>query len=406
MNAEQVAAFDKVKLRKNVLLTGAGGTGKSFVLKHVIKWCREQAIEHAVTASTGCAAYLISGRTIHSYLGIGLADKPASDIASYVLSRKPFIANKLRKLDLLIVDEISMINDQLLEKIDEYLRIIRKCNDPFGGIQLVLCGDFAQLPPTNGRFCFKSPIWKKSQIEIVVLQEMMRQTDDLRFQKILSDLRWGICTKETLAILEGLKNTEFDTNNGIVPTILYSKNINVDDINEKQYTKLVDDGAKQEAYPTKYSPLGKMWATSIKVPEKVMVCAGAQVVLTWNLSQDEGLINGSRGVVVSVSKLGPVVRFVNGMERLIEYVSIHQEDDKNLQISFMPIRLAYALTIHKSQGMTLDAVVLDLGKSIFEYGQAYTALSRTRRLENIKITDVRASSFKTHADVHNFYKKH
>jgi ATP-dependent DNA helicase PIF1 len=182
-------------------------------------------------------------------------------------------------------------------------------------------------------------------------------------------------------------------------------NVDVDSINNGKYNELIQNGADNRTYNTITSVAGKSWALSLKIPDKIDVCIGAQVVLTWNVCQDDGLINGSRGVIIDFDINGPVVRFVNGQERTIEYTKIIDQDDPTLAISFMPIKLAYALTIHKSQGMTLDAVVLDLGDSIFEYGQAYTAISRVRNLASIKIVDVKRKSFRTHKDVLEFYNK-
>ncbi len=400
MNSEQTYAYERAQTRNNIFITGAGGCGKSYTLQKIIKWAKERNIEYAVTASTGCAAYLIQGRTIHSYLGIGLAKKSAKELADYIRWKKPAIFSKLRVLEMLIIDEISMINAELFDKISEFLSIIRGSSKLFGGVQLILCGDFAQLPPTDGKYCFLAKSWK--QIETITLKIMMRQNKDQRFQQMLEELRWGLCKKDNLLILKSLKNNEV-SNNGIIPTILYSMNVDVDAINNGKFKELIDSGADNRTYITSTSVAGKSWALSLKIPEKIDICIGAQVVLTWNVSQDDGLINGSRGIVTGFDVTGPVIRFVNGQERVIESVKIIDEDDPTMKISFMPIRLAYALTIHKSQGMTLDAVILDLGDSIFEYGQAYTALSRARNLESIKLIALKKSSFKTHKDVLEFY---
>lgn len=404
MNKEQLEAFDLVKKGKNLFITGAGGVGKSFLLSHIVQWAKDKGLEIAVTASTGCAAYLIQGRTIHSYLGIGLAKKSARELADYVRWKKPFILSKLKALQILMIDEISMINDELFEKISEFLSIIRGCALPFGGLQIILCGDFAQLPPTNGKYCFLSKEWIRSKIEMKTLTQLMRQSDDDRFRRILEELRWGICSKETKMVLQSLKNTKL-RKNGIIPTILYSMNVDVDSINEHKYSELIEAGAEQMCYKTTFSVPGKAWAASIKIPEQINLCVGTQVVSTWNMSQDNGLVNGSRGVVTSVTKRGPMVRFTSGLEALIEPMKVIQDDNETSWISFIPLKLAYALTIHKSQGMTLDAVVLDLGDSIFEYGQAYTALSRARSLDTVRIVSFKKSSFRTHEDVMKFYGK-
>lgn len=405
MNSEQLEALELVKKGKNIFLTGSAGTGKSYTLQNIIQWARSQYLEFSVTASTGSAAYLIRGRTIHSYLGIGLGQKSSQELYEYIRSKKPFIANKLRKLNILIIDEISMIDNVLFDKISEFLSLIRKNKKPFGGLQIILSGDFAQLPSITGKYCFLSDTWNNANIKVVTLKTLVRQNNDDIFKNMLEELRFGKCTKESLEILKNLSKKEFT--HDIIPTILYSLNQDVEKINEKKYKELLLSGAKEKTYKTTYSKNGysKEWSTSIKIPEFINLCIGAQVVLTWNISQEDGLINGSRGIITGMDKLGPKVKFSSGQELIIEHFKIVQEDNSDCWVSFMPLKLAYALSIHKSQGMTLDAVQLDLGSSIFEYGQAYTALSRVRDLNSIKILDVKAESFKVHKDVLLFYSQ-
>jgi ATP-dependent DNA helicase PIF1 len=327
------------------------------------------------------------------------------ELANYVRTHKKYLLRKLCCLKLLIIDEISMIDADLLTKISEFLRIIRQSTLAFGGVQIVLCGDMTQMSPVRGKYCFHSPEWSAANIEVVELTEIIRQDKDKRFRDMLEELRWGMCNKEHLRVLKSLKHTKFK--NGIEPTILYSINADVDAMNASKFQALVDNGAVAKSYKTKYSSnaASKAWAAAIKLPDELVLCEGAQVVLTWNLSQDTGLVNGSRGVVTELTATGPRVRFMCGTEVIIDHLKMTQDDDDETWLSFIPLRLAYALTIHKSQGMTLDAIVLDLGESIFEYGQAYTALSRARNLESVRVLSVKASSFKTHKDVLEFYGK-
>lgn len=405
MNAEQQAAFNEVQKGSNIFLTGSAGTGKSFTLNAIVRWARSKGLDVAVTASTGCAAYLLSGRTIHSYLGIGLAKKSAKELYDYIKHKKPFILSKLRSLDVLVIDEISMINEELLSKISEFLGLVRGSSKAFGDIQIILSGDFAQLPSIEGTYCFHSKEWKRAAIITHNLVVLMRQNNDERLREILEELRWGMCSNNTIQTLTGLKHTKFPS--GIIPTVLYSMNVDVEKVNNKKFTALLEKGADHRTYKTTYAPHVhvKEWASSIKIADAIHLCVGAQVVLTWNLSQADGLINGSRGVVTHVTDKGPKVKFTSGVDVVIEPYKIVQDDNPDSWISFVPLKLAYALTVHKSQGMTLDAVVLDLGDSIFEYGQAYTALSRVRNLESIRILNVKAKSFKTHKDVLAFYGK-
>lgn len=406
MNKEQKAAFEEVKKGRNIFITGNAGTGKSFTLEHIIKWARDEKKHIGVTASTGSASYLIRGRTIHSYLGIGLAKKSASELAEYVKYKKPFIVKKMKTLDILMLDEISMINSELLDKIDKFLSIIRGSSKPFGGIQIILCGDFCQLPPIEGKYSFNAECWSNAKIKTISLTEQMRQNNDETFKLILEELRWGVCSDANYKKLRSLKNTKIS--HGIIPTILYSMNIDVDKINTDKFKLLIENGAKTHIYKTKLSSSNistKFWVDSYKIPETLELCVGAQVMLTWNISQDDGLINGSRGIISELTTLGPRIKFVNGNEVIIESFKLKSEECEDIWVSFMPIKLAWASTIHKCQGMTLDAVVIDLGKSIFEYGQAYTALSRVRNLDSVVILDISKKSFKTHKDVLEFYGK-
>ena len=406
MNTKQQHAFDTVVAGKSIVLTGPAGTGKTFTLKAIIKWTRVNRKTIGVTASTGLAAFLLQGRTVHSFLGIGLATKNAETLALHVQKRLKETYLKLQKLDILIIDEISMIDAELFTKISEFLCIIRGVhNQPFGGLQLILTGDFCQLPPVNGKYCFQSDIWKALDIDIVILEELTRQSDDKVFQDILQELRWGDCSAKTYKVLQGLKETSFD--NGIMPTRLFPINVDVDKINQKEYASLVEHAGPQDikVFQTKYSshPQTQTWCNSMKVPEKVEVCIGAQVMVTCNVRED--ILNGTRGVVVGFSEDGVVIQIVDGTRTLIEFMKIACEDNDKMHCSLIPLKLAYAISIHKSQGMTLDAVEIDLGSNVFEYGQAYTALSRAKTLASIKLLDVRKKSFKTNPLVKEFYSE-
>lgn len=404
MNTKQQHALSLVQSGSNVLLTGPAGTGKTYTMKHIISWAKENGKKVGTTASTGMAAYLLQGKTMHSFLGIGLATKPAAALAAYVKNKNPALFARLRMLDIFIVDEISMVNDQLLDKVSDYLAILRDRRDePFGGVQIILCGDFCQLPPVDGKFCFLSSSWEKAGMKVCILEELVRQSDDAVFQSMLQELRWGVCSKQTLQTLKALKTATFAE--GVTPTKLYSINVDVDKINNNEFDKLVAEHGKQPAeYPTTYSanPQTTTWCKSIRVPEKVALCEGAQVMITWNIGSD--IVNGTRGVVTVMTPEGPYVRLKNGEQVLVEYIKITSEDNDTVFCMFMPLRLAYAISIHKSQGMTLDAVEMDLGESIFEYGQAYTALSRARTLDSVRIAKVKASSFRTNPLVKKFYQ--
>lgn len=410
MNDEQKRVLDFVKTGKNILIVGAAGTGKSFTLKEIVKWARARMLSVAVTSSTGTSAISIGGRTVHSYLGIGLAQKDAYQLYLNVKRKFPQKVKQLQELSILIIDEVSMISAELLDKISAYLQHIRKSPFTFGGLQVILCGDMCQLPPVNGEFCFLSDTWKQSNFCCVELIKQMRQEGDVKFAEMLNELRFGKCSDETLEILRACRNPNFGE---VKPTDLYSKNINVDVINEREYKKLIDSGAERKIFNTTFSEhkQAKFWAENLKIPEQVDLCVGAQVMLIVNLSVEEGLANGSRGVITGFAEEGPIVLFKNGDQVIIEPWLFEDEnedvDDKGCKIwaSCTPLKLAYALTIHKSQSMTLDAAVIDLGPNIFECGQAYVALSRVRDRESVKIINVLKSSFKTNEKVIQFYNE-
>lgn len=403
LNNKQLEALHNVKIGKNIFITGSGGSGKSTCLKSIINRAQENDINLGVTASTGAAAFLINGRTIHSFLGIGLGNDTALKLASKTLATNELVYTRISTLKILIIDEISMISAELFKKISEYLCIIKKNNKPFGGIQIVLSGDFCQLPPINGDYCFTSDVWKLANIEMIILEELMRQQNDIEFQNILQELRWGNCSESTLEILKSLKDTTFSDD--IVPTKLYSTNINVDKINNIEFEKLLKSGAKKNIYKNKYSKHNdtKKWSESIKQPKYVELCIGAQVLVTYNIDQD--IINGTRGCITSMNTNTINIKLVNNDIVTIPYVKMISAENDKIYVQFMPLKLAYALSIHRCQGSTLDAIEIDIGKSIFEYGQAYVSLSRAKSLKSIKILDVNIKSFKTHPLVKEFYNQ-
>ena len=397
MNTKQHEAFNAFKLGNNIVLTGPAGTGKSFTLHQMFSWADKSHKRCGITASTGLSAFLIGGRTIHSFLGIGLGKKPVDLTAQHVKHKNKPVFTKLLSLDILFIDEISMIDSQLLDYISEFLKIIRNSNLPFGGIQIVLCGDFCQLPPVEGKFCFFANVWKESEFQVIVLEDLIRQDSDIGFQNMLKELRWG-CSNETLQELKKCMATKFAE--GIIPTKLYSTNNNVDNINIAELEKIKKTGAPSATYKSTYVGSSKTWCQHIH--EFVELCEGVQVMCTTNL-QGTDIFNGTRGVVVKLCPTEVHIKLVSGQVVAIPFAKIACLENDKLTVSFMPLRLAYAISIHKSQGMTLDALEIDLGTSIFEYGQAYVAISRAKTLASIRIIDVVSKSFRVHPHVKEFY---
>lgn len=406
LNHEQELAVDAFMSGENIFITGPAGTGKSVTLRKIISSLTQNDRKFGVTSTTGNSAILIGGKTLHSYLGIGLAKDSADDIFRFVRYKLSHVAKKLREIDTLIIDEISMLDDALFDKISKYLCLMRKCDKPFGGIQLVLTGDFCQLEPVVGEYCFKATEWSRLDLKVIKLQQQIRQDGDIEFQEMLSKLRYGRCDDAILTRLKSLKDTDF---NGVIPTILYSKNVDVDTINRVEYLKVLSTGVETNKYSyinhgtSSDKPKIVNWANSLNIPEFVELCVNAQVLVTANIDQKSGIVNGTRGVVVQLKPKSVVIKLVDGSHYEVAYYKNTLVEDPDIALSFIPLKLAYALTIHKSQGMTLDSIEIDIGHNIFASGQAYTAISRAKNLKSVKINNVLKSSFITDPEVLRFY---
>lgn len=391
--------LDTLHSGASVFLTGAAGTGKTTILRQYIA---ETSKTVGVCAMTGCAALLMGGRTLHSFLAIGLATESARDLARNAVYKYKTRAERIRSIDALVIDEISMCSAELLDKVDEYLQILRRDASPFGGLQMIFVGDFCQLPPVRATYAFKAASWRRAAPKVLHLTTNYRQNTDALFQDILERARFGEVTADDANILAATVNNQFPE--GIEPTRLYSLNRDVDRINQESLDALP---GPRVTYGTMYhgtQARSKAWATSMGIPDTVTLCVGAQVMTTVNLDLDLGLANGSRGVITSLHEGYANVKFINGEEHPIGYYRAYLEEDNKVSASYMPLRLAFAISIHKSQGMTLDAVEMDLGRSIFENGQAYTALSRARNLNSIRVIDVVRWAFKTDSEVAEIYK--
>jgi len=400
LNTKQQQAVEAVLNGKNIFLTGPGGTGKSFTIKYIIELLKDK--NYGLTATTGSAAVLIGGQTINSFLGIGLGSGKISDIIKNIISNRS-IYNRILKLDVLIIDEISMLDDALFDKISNVLSDIKSNVDkkladvPFGGIQMIFVGDFCQLAPVKGLYCFLSKLWDKLDMDIIILDELVRQSGDVLFQKILSIVRKGKCTDNIITVLEGLKTTQFAEN--IIPTKLYPINEDVDKINNIEIQRLKDNGNSSVMYKTTCSYGYEKAALNFNVE----LTEKAQIIITRNIDISKGLVNGTRGVIKHLGSEYVIIQDVYNNTHAINYYKDIINKKKATYILHMPIRTSYALSIHKSQGMTIDAVELDLGANIFAYGQTYTALSRAKSLKSIKIINVDKSSFKLNPYVKKFY---
>jgi ATP-dependent DNA helicase PIF1 len=431
LNIEQENALEAIKAGRNIFLTGAGGTGKSHTIRAIVAWGRSVDKRIDVTAMTGCAALLLGlkAKTLHSWAGIGLGrESPASLAESIKRSRKTL--RRWMDCQILIIDEISMMMPELLEKLDFIARRVRrKESERFGGIQLVLAGDFCQLPPVTKStdpdtllFAFQSAIWAALLDETHHLTKIERQPDPA-FQAILTEARMGALSPASITILNSRKGLPWKTDE-IRPTLIFSRNSDVSTINSVNMEALegeevVFKAATVTASGPPSASAGSPSADSdietqltrldLDAPyEPVLTLkVGAQVMLLTNLDQERGLVNGSRGVVLHFSSTGlPVVRFLSIAEPVVvDRATWMLPDNDQVGRAQIPLKVAYAITIHKSQGATLDCALIDIGSNTFEYGQAYVALSRVKSLEGLHIWSLNPAKVRCHPAVAAFYTK-
>ena len=395
-----------------------------------------------ITSTTGISALLFGGTTLHSYLGIGLGNLSVNSLVSKI-TKKHYLKKRWNDLEILVIDEVSMLSPLLFDKLEETARLVRNDNRPFGGIQLILSGDFCQLPCVGeSNFCFEAKSWNTCIDKVVYLDKNMRQKDEV-FQKCLSEIRVGKISEETKNILNQCVNKELENEYGIKPTRFCSTKNTVEKINNSELDKFAETGEFYEydmtvSYTTDSiipKPLLRFMALqdmalqnmasqhtqNIKeiieqtinthkknciAPQVLQICIGAQVMLLCNAYIDQGLANGSRGVVIRFENDLPIVKFLNGNEIEIGYHTweIVEHDKQIMTISQIPLILAYALTIHKSQGCTLDYAEIDLSE-IFEYGQAYVALSRVKELKGLSIRgSINFNKIQAHPKAVEFYK--
>jgi ATP-dependent DNA helicase PIF1 len=420
MDIDQQRAIDLARTGKSFFLTGAGGTGKSYVIRSIVDSLLALGKDSALTAMTGCAALLLGkgAKTLHSWAGIGLGRDPVAAILIKIRKSSKAKKNWLAA-DNLIIDEVSMMTPDLLDKLDEIGRKIRKCDKPFGGLQVILVGDLYQLPPVSKEehnFVFESKVWKEAITEIVNLSTVHRQSDTV-FLKILDEARHGSLSEESLAILQTRKTNEWKRLE-IKPTLLFTRKDAVDEINMTQLKKCPGEDVVYKA-KTVYSPVAfavkptdqeiqweteKMDKACPYMPE-LRLRVGAQVMLLTNKHAEHGLVNGSRGIVEKICdgpEPFPMVKFRNGEVLIIERSSWASEEIEGFNREQIPLSLAYAVTIHKAQGATLDCALIDIGSNTFEYGQAYVALSRVRSLESLYIWDLNPQAFRVHPKVKAF----
>lgn len=382
---QQARALSVLKTGANVFLTGEPGSGKTYVINQYIAWLEAAGLTVAVTASTGIAATHIGGMTIHSWSGIGIKDALTPYDLEHIATREK-VVKRLTSAHVLVIDEISMLDGSVLDMVDTVLRTVRKRAEPFGGVQVVLIGDFFQLPPiTRGgvsvHYAFEARVWPAAQFLTCYLSDQFRQEDELLLG-LLSSIRRNEIEEEHYTLLREQTEIGFPD---IEPTRLYTHNADVDAVNLQKLKELSGSvrSFKMSAIGSKalIEPLIK----SCLSPETLALKEDAMVMCTKN-NFEAGFVNGTLARVTGFDGEFPIVLTSDGRTLTIKPMTWDVIDEGKVRASIeqLPLRLAWAITVHKSQGMSLDAAEIDLSKA-FVYGQGYVALSRVRSLQGLKV---------------------
>jgi ATP-dependent DNA helicase PIF1 len=443
LSPDQTYAYEKFVKKENLFITGPGGAGKTKLVKHLVDYASANGKRYAVCAMTGCAAILLNckARTLHSWSGIRLAKGDKQDIISSVIRNKAAVKT-WRQVDILILDEVSMLSKKVFEIVEEIARVSRLSSLPFGGIQVIFTGDFYQLPPVGSdgdketeQFCFESPVWKTvfKMENHVQLKTIFRQSDPV-YINLLNQIRIGKLDPENSSLLQQYVKREYNAeyHNGSIPTKLYPLRSQADYLNTTMFLKL---GEPERVYEVlkktdckSYIESGKPFQKDVMEKSARLTAKdieyelqglinnspcqytlrlkkGAAVMCIVNLDLENRICNGSQGVVIDILENGsPVVKFTNG---IIKHINIHywqSEEYPTIAIGQYPLTLAWAMTIHKIQGATLSLAEMNLGQSIFEFGQTYVALSRIQSLDGLYLSEFNPSRIKAHPKVNEFYK--
>ena len=433
LSEEQTQALELFKEGKNIFLTGPGGSGKSVLIRKFVEEAKLRNKEVQICALTGCATVLLGcegAKTIHSWAGIGIATGPFGTVVDRVTSSKhrkvPW-----KKVDILIIDEVSMMSVKVFDILDTIGKKVKNRYDkPFGGIQIVFSGDFYQLPPVGdledentSAFCFESERWNESFNHTILLTTIFRQTDK-NYVKILNNIRVGKITPKSFARLQARVDVSVPEDSIIKPTILLPRRIDADIINKIEFDKLEGESitfslketnnltttkektnSSYRVTPQHLETEMRYLKNNIRADAKLELKIGTQVMCIANIEMEGPypIVNGSQGIVVAFSAGLPLVQFNDGQKRIIGEHTWPSETLPGIGVKQLPLIYAWAITIHKSQGVTLECAQIDAGSQIFECGQTYVALSRVKDLNGLYLTGFNPQKIKVNRKVQTFY---
>lgn len=403
----QEQALKIMKTGVNIYLTGSAGSGKTFLLNKYINYLEEHNIPCAVTASTGIAATHMNGMTIHSWSGIGIRDF-LDEKGLDQLEEKKYLWKRFEKSRVLIIDEVSMLHASQLDMVEKVCRRFKRNDKPFGGLQVILSGDFFQLPSINKNgnenesgMIYNSKAWQILNPAICYLEEQHRQNDN-DLTEILNTIRNNTMEEKHFEQLRNRIGARLK--NETKPTKLYTHNINVDDINNIELSQIEGEEKIFQMTTNGPEPLVDILKKSCIAHEKLKLKIGAEVMCIKN-NFEEGYVNGSRGKIIGFvpDNGNPVIELYNGkkIDLKLETWAIEEDGKVKASLSQIPLRLAWAITIHKSQGMSLDNAEIDLSRA-FSYGMGYVALSRVRTLEGISLVGFNGDSIKVDPNILEF----
>ena len=417
--------FESYLNQENIFITGPGGTGKTYAIKQIYEHAISNNRKICVTALTGVASVLLdcNATTIHSWSGIGISNKTEIQIINKI-NRSKFYKHNWENTDILIIDEISMMSCKLFELLNKIGQVIRSNKKPFGGIQLIFSGDFFQLPPVKETiFCFESQLFNNTFDKIITLTKVFRQNDNT-YKNLLLNMRKGLISKKSIELLNSkMIDENFDKNTTnitrLVPTKSKAFEINsyfINNIRDKKYIykrtykessenlnkneKIKLDLMSETEKESEYNYIKESTLTE----ENLLLKKGAYVMCIANLDLGLGIANGTTGIVLDFTpeKL-PIVQF-DKHKIVIGKKEWKSENVPGISVFQIPLILAWGITIHKAQGLTLDKAIVDIGKDLFEAGQMYVALSRIKSLEGVYLKEFNINNLKINYKVLSYYK--